>query len=141
MNYDQDAEHLRILSICYYVMSGLTLLFALFLAFNIVLGVKMASHAPVGDQAPVPPMAGWLVVAIGLLGMLFLIALAALEFTAARKLAARKSRVFCMVVAGVNCLNVPFGMALGIFTFIVLSRPAVAESFARGGGSQTPRDF
>lgn len=31
-----------------------------------------------------------------------------------------KNRMFCLVVAGLNCLQVPFGTVLGIFTIIGL---------------------
>ncbi len=41
----------------------------------------------------------------------------------------RKHRIFSFVVAGVNCLQFPFGTALGIFTFIVLSRVGVKMDY------------
>ena len=41
----------------------------------------------------------------------------------------RKNRTFSFVIAGVNCLQFPLGTALGVFTFIVLSRPAVKTDY------------
>ncbi|HRN36869.1 MAG TPA: hypothetical protein PLV70_12705 [Flavobacteriales bacterium] len=36
-----------------------------------------------------------------------------------------KGRTFSYVVAALNCLNIPFGLALGIFTFVVLGSQEV----------------
>jgi hypothetical protein len=42
---------------------------------------------------------------------------------------ARRNRVFSLVVAGINCFQVPLGTALGIFTIIVLMRDSVRELY------------
>src|SRR5690606_34060603 len=42
---------------------------------------------------------------------------------------ARKNRVFSLVVAGLNCLQVPFGTVLGVFTILVLARDSVRELY------------
>ena len=42
----------------------------------------------------------------------------------------RKCRVFSLVVAGLDCLQIPFGTALGVFDFIVLLRDSVRQSYA-----------
>jgi len=55
--------------------------------------------------------------------------LAVMNFIVARKIVKRESRVFCLIVAGVNCMNMPLGTVLGVFTFILLSRPQVVQSF------------
>jgi len=54
-----------------------------------------------------------------------------LNILAAMFLRQRKHRVFTMVVAGLICLQFPFGTALGVFTFVVLMRESVRESYAR----------
>lgn len=41
----------------------------------------------------------------------------------------RKNRTFSFIVAGVNCIQFPFGTALGVFTFIVLSRVGVKMDY------------
>ena len=45
-------------------------------------------------------------------------------------LRAKKHRTFCLVVAAVNCLHVPLGTILGIFTIVVLARNSVRDAFA-----------
>ncbi len=49
---------------------------------------------------------------------------------AARCIARRKHRTFCLLTAGFNCLHAPIGLVLGVFSFIVLLRPSVEDLFA-----------
>lgn len=42
----------------------------------------------------------------------------------------RTNRTGSLVVAGFNCLNFPFGIALGIFTFVVLLDDEVKRTYA-----------
>lgn len=55
--------------------------------------------------------------------------LAVLLFIAGRCLARRKRHLFCLVVAGISCLFMPFGTILGVFTMVVLLRPSVKAQF------------
>lgn len=41
----------------------------------------------------------------------------------------KKFRVFSLIVAVINCANVPIGTILGIMTFIVLCRKSVRETY------------
>ena len=132
--YEQDQGHLKVLSICYYVSAGLSVLLALFFCIYLVMGGVMMSGSltPAGgsthDQEAMQLMGG-MFFGIGLVMVLFTLLMAVLEFIVARKIVRRQSRILCMVVAGINCLNMPLGTALGVFTFIVLCRPQVAASF------------
>jgi len=58
-----------------------------------------------------------------------LVGLAILKFTVARRLRQRRSWVFCIVVAALSCIGIPFGTALGVFTLLVLSRHSVKCMF------------
>lgn len=134
---NQDTEHLKILSICYYVMAGLSVLGAFATALYVIMGSMMLSgNFPGGASSSAHAaselrMMGGMFLTIGLIGTALVITMAVLEFVVAKKLARRQSKMLCMVVAGINCLNMPLGTVLGVFTFLVLSRPSVAESFAR----------
>ena len=44
-------------------------------------------------------------------------------------LRARKFRMFSLVVAGINCLHIPIGTVLGVFTIIVLIRDSVRQLY------------
>jgi hypothetical protein len=44
-------------------------------------------------------------------------------------LMSRKGRMFSLVVAGLNCVQIPFGTALGVFTIVVLMRDSVRRLY------------
>ncbi|HEY2123935.1 MAG TPA: hypothetical protein VGG94_00615 [Chthoniobacterales bacterium] len=122
----QDAEHLRLLSIFHYVVGGLAALFAFFPLLYVVIGfvfVYAAHHHSAAHGNDVPPeVLGWIFIAMG--SFIFLIGLAVTLciILSGRALAQRKRYWFVFVVACLECLFVPFGTILGVFTLIVLSR-------------------
>ena len=131
----EDAEHLRMLTIGHYVLAGLTALFGLLPLLHVFMGLAIVSGkmpmgpAPSAGAAPLPQAFGWLFVVIGGFVIVLAQTMAVLNFVAGRAIAARRRRMFCMVVAGLNCVNAPFGTLLGVFTFIVLGREGVRQSF------------
>ena len=48
---------------------------------------------------------------------------------AGRKLSRRTGHLYCMVIAGLECMFMPFGTVLGILTILVLIRPSVRAKF------------
>lgn len=48
---------------------------------------------------------------------------------AGRRLSQFRSHTYCLVMAGVECLLMPFGTVLGVFTIIVLTKPEARELF------------
>lgn len=59
--------------------------------------------------------------------------LGALTFYAGVCLARRRHKTFVQVMAGVNCLFIPYGILLGICTFVVLNSREAAEEFLPAG--------
>mgnify|MGYP000166472252 CR=1 FL=1 len=49
---------------------------------------------------------------------------------AGRFLARRTHYLYCLIMAGVECLFMPLGTVLGVFTIIVLDRDSVRQTFA-----------
>jgi hypothetical protein len=130
---NQDEQHLDLLAIFHYVVGGLTMLGSCVFLFHVGMGIAMLTGAfGHGKDAP-PKGLGWVLVAIGSAAVLLGWTLGILMIVAGRKLRRRVSRVFCLVMAGIECIVQPFGTVLGVFTIIVLVRPSVAELFARGG--------
>jgi hypothetical protein len=131
-----DEEHLKLLSLGYWVSGGFAALFSLFGLFYVAMGIGMSfvlSHAPeTAGKASEPPPAfiGWIFAGIGSAIFLVMIAVALAKFWAARSLRRRKSRAFCMVIAAIGCLEFPYGTLLGVLTFIVLGRDSVKRLFA-----------
>jgi hypothetical protein len=49
----------------------------------------------------------------------------------------KRNRLFSLIVGGVNCLQIPFGTALGAFTILVLSRESVRQLYGEETGATT----
>lgn len=127
----QDEEHLRLLSIFHYVVAGLAALISLFPIFHLIFGVIIivASDKFAGNGQPPPAFIGWIFVIFASVFIIFGWTMAALILTTGRFLAKRKHYQFCLVMAGVECLFMPFGTVLGVFTIIVLVRESVKPFF------------
>ena len=126
----QDLEHLKLLSIFHYVAAGLAALVACIPFIHLIMGLALASGA-LGDTEPEARPIGFVIVAIAgffiLVGWIF----AALVAFAGRSLQTRKRYTYCLVMAGVECLFMPVGTVLGVFTIIVLVRDSVKNLFGR----------
>src|SRR4051794_19120809 len=144
--WDRDVSHLGTLAICHYVWGAVTILFSSIFIIHIVMGLAMLKNPGVfappprplplpttatpttmpvmQSQAP-PPFLGWMFVGMGSCGIVFGWTIGILTIVSGRCLHRRRSRLFSLIIAGVNCLSMPVGTALGVFTFIVLLRPSV----------------
>jgi hypothetical protein len=130
---DHDEEHLRLLSIFHYIVGGLCALFSLFPLLYTAMGsffIYLARHGTQrpGQDAP-PEIVGWFFVGIGSAFFLIGLAIAIGIVMAGRALAKRRRYWFAFIVACIECLFMPFGTILGVFTIIVLSREAVKQMF------------
>lgn len=139
---NRDTEHLRLLEIFHYVDAGISALFALIPVIHVTIGLFLVMNpeafAETRGRGGPPPEFGWLFVIIGGFFILFGLTAATLVLVAGRSIAKRKRYLFCLIVAGLNCIWFPFGTALGVFTFIVLLRPSVRDLFAAPAGSPPP---
>jgi hypothetical protein len=120
---------LKILSILHYVLGGFYVFFGLFGFIYVVMGaIFMASGDAVTNSSTGEPMPGWFGLVFLLLGIfwvLFGVGGGVLTINAGRYIAKRVKRKFSVVMAYLNCLNIPLGTALGIFTIITLGKPEV----------------
>lgn len=128
---DQDAQNLETLKIFHYVFAGLTALGGCFPIVHLGLGIFFVVGGPAlgkGGEAP-PAFLGWMFIAVAATLIALFWTLAALVFTAARRLGQRRSRSFCLVVAALLCVVVPLGTVLGVFTILLLQKPNVRALF------------
>lgn len=130
-----DEEHLRLLRIGFFIEAGMKVFMAVIGVLYAVMGVIMAIGIPNAParpgQQPPPEFFRWFFAAfgIGLFGVG--VTMVVLNFMVARRLGQRRSRVFCMIVAGMGCIFIPYGTILAIFTLIVLARPSIVRMFAK----------
>lgn len=133
--HTKDLEHLRYLSIGYYVLSGLSALCALFPIIHFTIGLAMVMgqfpQPPAGKNGggPPPEFLGWIFVVAAGLGMLFGWTYSIALFIAGRMINRQRRYTFCLVMAGFACLQQPFGVVLGVFSFILLTRKSVKQLF------------
>ncbi len=150
-----DAENLNALTLCHYILGGVTALFSCMFIFHIVMGTMMIHNpgmftprpmpqavpsAPLypGQLSPVqpypffPPFMGYMFVTMGTIAVLGGWTLGALTAYAGRCLKARRNYLYILIIAGCNCgFVMPLGTVLGVFTFIVMTRPTVKALFER----------
>jgi hypothetical protein len=133
-----DDEHLKLLSIGYMISAATTcfvaLLGMLYVAMGVVM-VKFLSQKPEFAQNAnqrSPEFVGWMFGMMGIAFMVTGVALAAMKLRAGFCIRQRRSRTFCLVVAGISCLGIPYGTLLGVFSFMVLGRESVARQFLSG---------
>lgn len=130
---NQDEQHLRLLSIFHYVVAGMAFFFGCFPIFHIVFGAVIMLRPDIfanGSQPPPPAFLGAFFMGIGLTIMFFAWLMAGLIAAAGWSMARRRHHLFCLVVAAVECMLMPIGTVLGVFSIIILSRPAVQAMFA-----------
>jgi hypothetical protein len=133
---NQDKEHLRLLAIFHYVVAGLAALFSFFPLLYTTVGaifIFAARHGtPKPGEEPPPEFIGWILAIVGSLLFLLGVAIAICILIAGRSLAKRTCYWLALVVACIECLFIPFGTILGVFTIVVLSRESVKALFSPG---------
>jgi hypothetical protein len=130
MAMNSDADQLKLLSIFHYVVGGLAGLFALIPTLYLGLGLCLifaSCSSSDGDASPV--VMGLFFVVFGLVAIVLGLILAIAIICSGRFLSQRKHYTFCLVMAGVECIFMPFGTVLGAFTLVVLLRESVKQLF------------
>lgn len=119
--------HDLLLSVGYYIQGGIAAAYSLLVGLYFCFLGFALSNSPNGGNPP-PNMARFFAVLFGavvLLGAGYAI----LQFLAAYWITRHRARVYLFVVAALNCIGIPYGTVLGIFTFMVLQRPAAKQLF------------
>ena len=124
---NQDEKHLRLLVIFHYVLAGIAVAYAVWLA--IFYGSVLVLGVAYGVQEEEPD---WLTLGLLFLGAcsaIYMCTVPILLVLSGRNIARKTRRTFCMVVAAMSCIFFPLGTILGVFTILVLNRPSVVELF------------
>lgn len=131
---NQDEKNLDLLSLFHYILGAITALFGCFPLLHLGAGIAMLAGVFDGPDAP-PPFMGWFFVLLAGAFILFYWTLAVFIIISGRRLKQRRSHTFCLVIAGIMCINMPLGTVLGVFTIITLVKDSVKELFAASSGS------
>jgi magnesium-transporting ATPase (P-type) len=128
-----DADHLRLLAIFHYIVAGLTIIVLCFLFLHYAVMHAFIANPEIwkNQNNTTPPFEQffeifkWFYIFVG--GILVIAG--ACNLFSGLFIQKKKNRLFSLVVAGINILQLPFGTLLGVFTFIVLLRDSVREAY------------
>jgi hypothetical protein len=132
-----DADHLRLLAIFHFIGAGLAMLALGFLLLHYLFFHAVMANPEMwkNQNGAVPPprefftIFRWIYVAFGL----WFVTSCVLNVISGIFLVRKKYRTFSLVVGVVNCIHIPLGTVLGVFTIIVLLRPSVRETYEAAG--------
>jgi len=132
-----DSEHLRLLRIGYFIAAATNLLWVFFPLFYVAMGaVIFFGGFDGGKPADAPPKSiGFVFMAIGIAISLIMASFTALKVLTAWAIGKRRCKALIFATAAICCLGVPWGTALGVLTFLVLTRPSVASQFSNSTGA------
>jgi hypothetical protein len=140
---DRDQEHLRLLIWAHYIWAGTIGFFSLFTLIYVGLGAMMfyGGFPQPANSVNDPRVPGLFFMGLGSAFFILGLTFAFLTFFAGRSIRDRRRRIFCLILAGLNCLQVPWGTALGVCTIIVLNRPDVTRLFEHPGPPPPPAEM
>lgn len=129
---NEDLQHLDLLALFHYIVGGITAFFSCMPFLHVFMGLAIVSGKffEGSKGSGPPPFFGWMFVIMGTVFIVLGWSMAVCIILAGKKLKKRKNRSFCMVVAGAECMFMPFGTILGVFTLIVLSKDSIKGIFA-----------
>lgn len=134
---EQKKNYLDILAVFHYVNGGLTALVGLAVLAFMSIGLGAATGW--GDNWEME--AGCSITAVMAFIFIFVGGYAVLNLLAGRALQTRNHTVLVMITSGINCLNVPLGTLLGIFTLVMVSDPQVRWLFEADPHAPMPPSY
>ncbi|MEY4387403.1 MAG: hypothetical protein RLY20_2686 [Verrucomicrobiota bacterium] len=133
LQFQKDTDHLNLLGVFHFVCAGLALLGMGFICLHYFIMRMVFTNPAMMKGNPGPPTEFFeLFKVLYLLVGMFLLAGLVLNVLSGVFLRRRRHRTFSIFVAALNCLHIPLGTTLGVFTIIVLMRDSVRESYEAG---------
>jgi hypothetical protein len=129
----KDIEHLRQLTIFHFTAAGLACAGLLFLAGHYAIMSAVfndpAIVAKMNKEPGFPVNFFHMFIWVYMVSGSFVIVSGIANVISAIFLRRRRYRTFSLIVAGLNCLHMPLGTVLGVFTFVVLGRESVIQLY------------
>jgi hypothetical protein len=126
----EETDQLRLLATFHYVLAAIAGLFSMFPLIYVGFGVATLRGAlDQGNNGP-PPFVGWLLIGIGSLFIAAGVTYAILVSLATRYLSERRRYIFCLAVAGIETIFMPFSTILGVFTIMAPVQEPTKALFA-----------
>ena len=131
------SDKIKLISISHYILGGIMAVFSFFPLIHLFMGIAILVGAFDGqnpENAP-PRFLGLFFVIMAAVFILVGITISTLILISGYKLSKLKSRMFCLVMGCVQCLFMPFGTVLGVFTIILLADDEVIQLFKENAQS------
>jgi hypothetical protein len=136
----RDAEHLKLLSIFHFILAALGLFGIAFLAlhFAVMRAIFMNPEMWKNEKSGPPPEIFLKLLMWGYaFGLVVILTGGVLNLLSGVFIRKRRHRMFSIIIGGLNCLHVPFGTLLGVFTILILSRESVRKTYEVSGGNSS----
>lgn len=130
--YDQDLEHLRLLVLFHKIVAGIYIVVGLCGLPHFTIGLLMNIDPTFMESPTSPPppgFVGWIFMGFAAMFVFGAWVFAILNWLSSHRLQQRNGLKLIYATSGLNCLWMPIGTALGVFTFIVITRPSVRSLF------------
>lgn len=127
---DEDILRLDMLATIHYILGG-TLALLSCLPIPYVIASAAIVSGKFFEHGGGTNVHGWILMALGAGVLLPVGTMAVLILVTARKLKKRRSRIFCMIIAGLECILVPLGTLLGVSTLGALGKDSMKQIFAQ----------
>jgi hypothetical protein len=128
----RDTEHLNLLSIFYFILAGLGAIGVGFAGVHFAFMRAIFTRPDLWKNqknGPPPSFVTDLILWLFAFALAMIVIVTVLNLLAGIFIRQRRHRMFSLVVGALNCLQVPFGTALGVFTIIVLTRDSVRRLY------------
>lgn len=123
-------ERIKLLSTFHYIYGAFTCIGGLF-ALSLLFVAPLLDIASEGSETPVPEFLGAMMGTLGVVLFVLIETFGILNILSGRWIRNGVNRTGSYVVAAFDCLNIPLGIALGIFTFVTLGKPEMEQHYAR----------
>jgi len=136
----RDAEHLKLLSIFHFILAALGLFGIGFLAlhFAFMRTIFMNPETWKNEKGGPPPEIFFnLMMCVYAFILVVILTGGVVNLLSGLFIRKRRHRMFSIIIGGLNCLQVPFGTLLGVFTILILSRDSVRKTYEVSGGSSS----
>lgn len=134
---NKDLEQMKLLSLGYYIYGTLSALFYLVPLVFIFAGVVLMRTPAVDERSQDLVNQAPMFIFIGIFFFLYGQITSIATILVGRYIKKTKNYLFCLIVAGINCISFPIGTALGVATFVVLTRDSIKNLF----NAQQPTAF
>lgn len=128
---EQNLSHLRLLGIFHYIVGSISMLMSLMPIIHLVIGIIfIVSPETMTEQGENPPkFIGYLFAGLGAVFFLLGVSFSVCVIISGKYLRSQKRYLFSFIIACIECIFMPFGTILGVFTIIVLSKESVKKLY------------